>query len=225
MYYVVPLLAAVIGLTAINQQSANASHHSTSWEYGYHHGQESGIVGYFGLSICDEKISPKACDAGYLKGWDSTCATALSNPDAEHDIYGCPGISHAAIDKILNSDSEQFKEQDNNTAAEKAACANAHPRATRTIRNEIALPFLISTYSSVSSNISFWILPILNHRLHDRFNFLWSGALFYMYKYYLALCPILYNSIIQQFLKLLISQLYLYLCIVSFLYSGKLMHL
>jgi integrase/recombinase XerD len=41
------------------------------------------------------------CTDGYQKGWDSTCAEDLANPNAEHDIYGCPGISADKYGAIL----------------------------------------------------------------------------------------------------------------------------
>jgi hypothetical protein len=44
------------------------------------------------------------CHAGYDKGWDTTCKEAFENPNAGHDIYGCPGISDAAISHQLKID-------------------------------------------------------------------------------------------------------------------------
>ncbi len=37
-------------------------------------------------------------------GPDQTCKLALKDPNAEHDIYGCPGVSDNEINKVLNSE-------------------------------------------------------------------------------------------------------------------------
>lgn len=93
---------------------------SKAWECGYHAGQESGGDGVFdSSSVCENSGNYDKCDAGFTKGWDSTCASALANPNAEHDIYGCPGISDKKINEILNSEHTPL------TPAEKAACVRA----------------------------------------------------------------------------------------------------
>ena len=58
------------------------------------------------------------CESGYTKGWDSTCALALKDPHAEHDIYGCPGISDKENNNVLVHE-PKLKE----TPEEKADCA------------------------------------------------------------------------------------------------------
>jgi hypothetical protein len=37
--------------------------------------------------------------------WDQTCQSALTDPDSQHDIYGCPGPYDDKINKVLNHDS------------------------------------------------------------------------------------------------------------------------
>ena len=49
------------------------------------------------------------CSDGYTKGWDKTCALALKDPNAEHDIYGCPGISDQIINKLLDADNARYR--------------------------------------------------------------------------------------------------------------------
>ena len=65
----------------------------------------------------------KACDAGYTAGWDSTCATALVDPNPEHAIYGCPGVSDKMINDVLDADSAHYRASLNSTA-EKTECSN-----------------------------------------------------------------------------------------------------
>jgi hypothetical protein len=61
------------------------------------------------------------CTDGFTAGWDSTCQQALSDPNAHHDIYGCPGVSDNQINMELNPDSQQYRAQH----PEAAACLNA----------------------------------------------------------------------------------------------------
>jgi hypothetical protein len=110
-----------------------------SYEYGYlvrkdqGRGGDTGEVG----TVCDSThdgtepnnhtINYDRCLQGYVKGWDSTCASALKDPDARHDIYGCPGISSQMIDKVMTADSVRWNAAHSLNSTEiaehKAECA------------------------------------------------------------------------------------------------------
>jgi hypothetical protein len=83
---------------------------SAPWEYGYKFGQGAGSSGHYdtndacsndlntsyivsfdghSLNLSTEGDNADICAEGYQKGWDTTCAQALSDPNTEHDIYGC----------------------------------------------------------------------------------------------------------------------------------------
>lgn len=51
---------------------------------------------------CIEVVHAIIGDFGRM-GPDQTCKLALEDPNAEHDIYGCPGVSDNEINKVLNS--------------------------------------------------------------------------------------------------------------------------
>lgn len=41
------------------------------------------------------------CDSGYSAGFNATCHIGWANPNANHNISGCPGIKDAMVDKRL----------------------------------------------------------------------------------------------------------------------------
>lgn len=43
------------------------------------------------------------CESGYTHGWTATCKEALTNPAADKDIYGCPGVSTNKITQVLEN--------------------------------------------------------------------------------------------------------------------------
>lgn len=59
--------------------------------------------------------------------------SALSDPNAEHDIYGCPGISDKMINDVLNADAEHDKALI--TPEYKAECAKAEAAVEAELSN------------------------------------------------------------------------------------------
>jgi hypothetical protein len=139
LVYIIPLLL-VVGLV----QSANA--HAQAWWFGYNAGQGAGksgytdgdcgdwtdggpayaVVSFHGYDVnLTADLNEDRCNDGYTKGWDSTCRGALNDPNAEHDIYGCPGISDKMIGKVMDEDSARDKVSLNSTqiAQQKTECA------------------------------------------------------------------------------------------------------
>jgi hypothetical protein len=43
------------------------------------------------------------CSSGYVHGWVQTCKQALTNPTAEKDVYGCPGVTDKQITNAQNA--------------------------------------------------------------------------------------------------------------------------
>jgi hypothetical protein len=110
------ITAYILGSNAVKQQSTNA--HTQAWLFGYYHGRDEGRDGFFDTNAACEDDQGEVsyhgvttnltadhnedrCTDGYIKGWDSTCQQALRDPDAEHDIYGCPGVSDKTINHIV----------------------------------------------------------------------------------------------------------------------------
>lgn len=109
---------------SLSLQANKVYAHTLAYMYGYENGKGAGKAAYTDNTPCDgDGVNPyivqfhghsvnltstdsiDRCNSGYTKGWDSTCAQALSNPSAEHDIYGCPGVSNHRIDQQLDRDS------------------------------------------------------------------------------------------------------------------------
>jgi hypothetical protein len=71
----------------------------------------------------------------YTAGWDSTCQQALQDPNAQHDIYGCPGVSDKTIIHILDVDAARYKASltPSDKAQIKADCASTWSAKNQTI--------------------------------------------------------------------------------------------
>jgi hypothetical protein len=70
-------------------------------------GVKPNIIQNHGISVnLTSNDAINGCKSRYTHGWDETCRQASSNPDAEHDIHGCPSVSNHRIDQQLDRDSK-----------------------------------------------------------------------------------------------------------------------
>lgn len=100
-------IACVISAFAALGCVQTAYAHTVAYMYGLFHGKNDGRNGlYDSVAACGitgvSLDNQQRCESGYTHGWTTTCKEALTNPYAQHDVYGCPGVSADKIAEVLN---------------------------------------------------------------------------------------------------------------------------